>query len=84
VGPHIDSLPGDHGAVQRALNHRLRISYKGVNRAVCGFSRVDIEQGTARRVSNGLGYGVDGLAIVAFGKIRDTFNDFSHDALALD
>ena len=82
VAAHIDLLEGDPRRRQGPLDHRLRVTDKGVDCAVGGAARIDVEQGAAGGGADGLGNQVDDPLLLAFREIGDTFDDLFHDVFA--
>jgi hypothetical protein len=77
---HVDALAGHACAGERALDDRLGRADEGVDGAVGGGSRVDVEQRAAGRCADRVGDGVDHGPVTAFREVRHALDQLPQAA----
>ena len=78
VFPHVDKLLRLGGTAEGSLAHRPRLTHKGNNRAVSGFSGVYVQHFHAFHRLDGGNNGVDDGFIPPFAVIGNTFYKLLH------
>ena len=74
---HVDQFECSPRGAQRALQHGVRRPDEGVDGAVGGIARGNVQQGTAVSAANRVRYGVDHGLTPPLGKILDALDDLS-------
>ena len=76
---HVDARSGHLGGAEGSFHHRRLAAHEGVDGAVRGGARVDVEQGAAGGATDRVGDRVDHRLVAAFREVGHALDDLSHE-----